>query len=471
MPNQAARETKSEKPAGPAVPESDDIVTKLPTWQKWTILFVVCWMTLPATFASSSIMTAVAEVATDFDVPTHVITTANAGVFIAMAVSALIWLPISTIIGRRPTYLLATIMLTLSSVGSVTSQSFAFFVTAWILGGATGLYFLIAGQTILADTFEPTSRGLAVGLFLGSSVAANSLAPMIGGVIVSYTTWRIIYVVQAGMAFSGLALGYLFIPNTVGCDNQQAKGRSSDNYVMGALRKFSPLDVFRLLKNPNIIMADFACGLLGFNQYALIASVRRVINPRFNLTTPLISGLFYLAPGAGFLLGSMIGGALSDRTVKVYIKKRNGLRLPQDRLNACLPAFFFLLPLGTLVFGWSLQLEVGGMALPVISSFVQGFGLMWSFSGLNTYAAEVAPEKRTAVISGKYIIQYCFGAGAVGGVVPMIDAIGVGWAFTITGVGATFGGVLVLAMIKKTLHVESQKTIDDKLENDADSCV
>ncbi|KAL3299805.1 major facilitator superfamily transporter [Colletotrichum asianum] len=454
MPNQAACQTKSEKPAGTAVPESDDTVAKLPTWQKWTILFVVCWMTLPATFASSSIMTAVAEVATDFDVPTHVITTANAGVFIAMAVSALIWLPISTIIGRRPTYLLATIMLTLSSVGSVTSQSFAFFVTAWVLGGATGFYFLIAGQTILADTFEPTSRGLAVGLFLGSSVAANSLAPMIGGVLVSYTTWRIICVIQAGMAFSGLALGYLFIPNTVGCDNQQAKGRSSDDYVMGVLRKFSPLDVFRLFKNPNIIMADFACGLLGFNQYALIASVRRVINPRFNLTTLLISGLLYLAPGAGFLLGSMIGGALSDR-----------LRLPQDRLNASLPAFFFLLPLGTLVFGWSLQLEVGGMALPVISSFVQGFGLMWSFSGLNTYAAEVVPEKRTAVISGKYIIQYCFGAVAVGGVVPMIDAIGVGWAFTITGLGAT------LAMIKKTLHVQSQKTIDDKLDDDGDSFV
>ncbi|KAH0422972.1 major facilitator superfamily transporter [Colletotrichum camelliae] len=456
MPNQAACRTTSEKPAGPALPESDDTVAKLPTWQKWTILFVVCWMTLPATFASSSIMTAVAEVATDFDVPTHVITTANAGVFIAMAVSALIWLPISSIIGRRPTYLLATIMLTLSSVSSVTSQSFAFFVTAWIFGGATGLYFLIAGQTILADTFEPTSRGLAVGLFLGSSVAANSLAPMIGGVIVSYTTWRIIYVVQAGMAFSGLMLGYLFIPNTAGVKNQEAKCGSSDNYIIGALRKFSPLDVFRLFKNPNIIMAP---------RFDVSSTHGSISQP------PFISGLFYLAPGAGFLLGSMIGGALSDRTVRQYIQKRNGLRLPQDRLNACLPAFFFLLPLGTLVFGWSLQLEVGGMVLPVISSFVQGFGLMWSFSGLNTYAAEVVPEKRTAVISGKYIIQYCFGASAVGGVVPMIDAIGVGWAFTITGLGAIFGGVLVLAMIKKTLHVQSHKTIDDKLDNDADSCV
>lgn len=42
------------------------------------------------------------------------------------------------------------------------------------------------------------------------------------------------------------------------------------------------------------------------------------------------------------------------------------------------------------------------------------------------------PERRTAVISSKYIVQYSFGAGSVGGLVPMIDAIGVGWSFTIS---------------------------------------
>lgn len=34
-------------------------------------------------------------------------------------------------------------------------------------------------------------------------------------------------------------------------------------------------------------------------------------------------------------------------------------------------------------------------------------------------------------MSGKYVIQYSFAAGSVGGVVPMIDGIGVGWAVTI----------------------------------------
>lgn len=129
------------------------------------------------------------------------------------------------------------------------------------------------------------------------------------------------------------------------------------------------------------------CGFLAFYQYALLTSVPSIINPRFHLTTPLVSGLFYLAPGAGFLFGSIVGGRLSDLTVKRYIVKRNGVRLPRDRLNNGLLTLFFVLPAATLVYGWTLQKEVGGAAVPIISAFWGGAGLMGSFNALNTYTA------------------------------------------------------------------------------------
>ncbi|KAI8287924.1 hypothetical protein K4K60_011812 [Colletotrichum sp. SAR11_57] len=410
----------------PARPTAvDDVVMEMPTWRKWVTLFVVCWMALPVTFSGSSILTATKEVAADFGVSTHTISTANAGVFIAMALSALIWLPTSNILGRRTAYLLANSLLTLCSIGSALSNNLACFTAIWVIGGTTGPFFLVAGQTILADIFEPVT-------------------PLTGGVIVAFASWRIIYGVQAGMTFIGLILAYFFVPRASELTHLKVPEKAPVHSVREVMHAFNPMGVLRAFKYPNILAANVTCGLLGFNQYGLLSSVRRVINPRFGLTSPLISGLFYLAPGAGFLLGSTLGGRLSDHTVKRYIRKRNGLRLPQDRLRASLPAIFVILPVGTLLYGWSVQKEVGGMPLPIISSFVQGLGLMWSFSGLNTYSAEALPEHRTAVISGKYIIQYSFGAGAVGGLVPMIDAIGVGWAFTITGLGALSGGVLVL---------------------------
>lgn len=129
------------------------------------------------------------------------------------------------------------------------------------------------------------------------------------------------------------------------------------------------------------------CGFLAVYHFALLTSARSIINPLFNLTTPLVSGLFYIAPGTGFLIGSILGGKLSDRTVRKYIVKRNGVRLPQDRLNSGLMSLFLVLPIAALLYGWTLQAEVGGLALPIITAFTGGMGLMGGFNGLNTYTA------------------------------------------------------------------------------------
>ncbi|KAL2689131.1 hypothetical protein Neosp_003183 [[Neocosmospora] mangrovei] len=352
----------------PPVGAIDDDVAEIPSWRKWVILFVVCWMPLPMTFWSTAIMPATPEVASDLDIGVTTINTVNAG----------------------------------------------------------------------------TVRGTAVGFFLGSCVSANTIAPLIGSIIATFTSWRVIYGVEAGMSCFGLVLTFFFIPRASEVGNPKTAEAIRPKTRGDMIRTFNPMIVFRQFKYPKVLLANIACGLLAFNQYGLLSSVRRVVNPRFNLNSPLESGLFYLAPGAGFLVGSTLGGKVSDIVVRRYIRKRNGQRLPEDRLNASLPFILFVLPLGTLLYGWSVQKRIGSMALPIVGSFIQGTGLMASFSGLNTYAAEVRPVYRTAVITGKYVVQYSFAAGSVGGVVPLINGLGVGWAFTITTFATLMSGTLVV---------------------------
>ncbi|RSL47279.1 hypothetical protein CEP53_009998 [Fusarium sp. AF-6] len=409
----------------PPVGAIDDDVAEIPSWRKWVILFVVCWMPLPMTFWSTAIMPATPEVASDLDIEVTTINTVNAGVFVAQALSGLIWLPISTIIGRRSTYLVANLVLCLCSIGCALAPNIAGFGALWIIGGTTGPFFLVAGQTILADIFEPAT-------------------PLLGSIIATFTSWRVIYGVEAGMSCFGLVLTFFFIPRASEVGNPKTAEAIRPKTRGDMIRTFNPMIVFRQFKYPKVLLANIACGLLAFNQYGLLSSVRRVVNPRFNLDSPLESGLFYLAPGAGFLVGSTLGGKVSDITVKRYIRKRNGQRLPEDRLNSSLPFVLLMLPLGTLLYGWSVQKRIGSMALPIVGSFIQGTGLMASFSGLNTYAAEVRPVYRTAVITGKYVVQYSFAAGSVGGVVPLINGLGVGWAFTITSFAAIISGTLVV---------------------------
>lgn len=169
----------------------DEQVLSVAPWRRWVILFTVSWMPLLVNFSVASILAAAPEVAADFSVPTTTISTANAGVLTAMAVSSLIWFPIESLVGRRRTYLAAACLLCLCSIGAAVVPTIASFISIWVIGGTTGVVFLVSGQTVLADIFEPVSyllpipkglfifpktvRGTAVGLFMGSHVSAQMI--------------------------------------------------------------------------------------------------------------------------------------------------------------------------------------------------------------------------------------------------------------------------------------------------------
>lgn len=202
----------------------------------------------------------------------------------------------------------------------------------------------------------------------------------------------------------------------------------------------------------NVMSQHLSCGFLSWTQYSLLAAPRHVLSTRFGLTSSLTTGLFYIAPATGFLLGTIIGGWFSDKTVQRWIAIR-GERLPQDRLNAGMFSFFAVIPFFILLQGWGLQCDecsmaVGGLALPVVTSFCTAAGLLAAFASLNTYCAgrlhsfypqwssidmtvEAIPKKRREIIAGKYMVQYTFAAISSASAVPLIEAVGSGPAGTI----------------------------------------
>ncbi|KAK0103102.1 hypothetical protein ONS96_005711 [Cadophora gregata f. sp. sojae] len=429
----------------------------LPTWRKYLVLATVSWMALVASYSTTSLLPATPEIGAEFRTTVPILNITNSGFLLCMGFSSFITGPLVEVLGRRKAYNAALAIFLGCSVGTALAPNLGVFVGMRTLSAFEGTLFMVVGQTILADIFEPTLRGRAVGCFLAATVSGPAIGPIIGGIIVTYTTWRTIYWVQVGMIAAGLIASLLFVPDIrptskhlSATDNE----KSHPSSIQDIRSLFNPLKLLQPLVYPNVLLADIACGLLSTLQYGLLSSIREIINPRFDLTTPLISGLFYIAPGAGFLLGSIIGGQFSDHTVQKYMLKRKGVRLPQDRLNSGLLAMILVVPGAALTFGWTLQKEVGGMAVPVIMSFVAGAGLMGSFNGLNTYTAEVLPYKRSEAISGKYVIQYMFGAASTASIVPLITTIGVGVAFTILACLVVMAGLIVLLIAKRGLDMQ-----------------
>jgi hypothetical protein len=214
------------------------------------------------------------------------------------------------------------------------------------------------------------------------------LGPCIAGIVVTFTSWRVILWIQVAMAGIGIVLAIFFVPAS---KTDIGVGHMNMSWKSG-LAAFNPLPVFKLMKYPNVVFTHFSCGLMSWAQYFLLAAPRQILRSQFNLMSPLTSGLFYIAPGVGFLLGTVLGGRYSDMTVRKWIIIRSGVRLPQDRLNSGMMAFFFVIPTASLAYGWGLQYIdftklPGGLAFPMVFAFFTAAGILVAFASLNTYCA------------------------------------------------------------------------------------
>jgi MFS family permease len=131
-------------------------------------------MTLAVTYSSTSLLSATEEIASEFSTTTEIINITNAGVLIAMGSSSFIWGPISEIVGRRNAYNSAIGVLLLCSIGAALARDMVTFTTMRVLGGSVGTFFMVAGQTIIADVFEPVSLFWFLCSYTNENIRANT---------------------------------------------------------------------------------------------------------------------------------------------------------------------------------------------------------------------------------------------------------------------------------------------------------
>ncbi|KAJ8117866.1 hypothetical protein OPT61_g1031 [Boeremia exigua] len=441
----------------------------IPLWRKCFVVFACSWGALAACFSSTSLLSASQEISTDLNTSSQVVTLSSAGLMLAMGMSALVWSPIASIIGRRVAYIACTIALLAFTAGAAVAPTVEVFVAMRVLSGFQGCFYHVAGQTIIAEYFPPVQRGRANGFFLAGTVAGPPLGPLVAGVMVQYTSWRNLLWLQVTMIGLSLVLAVFFVP----ASRLDKPGLALNVRGWHAVAQFNPLPTFKQMSYPNIAFTHLSCGFLSWTQYSLLAAPRHLLSTRFGLTSSLSTGLFYIAPATGFLLGTAIGGWFSDKTVRRWMAAR-GERLPQDRLNAGMFAFWAVIPFFVLLQGWGLECDdcstaVGGLALPIVTNFCAAAGLLAAFPSLNTYCAEAIPKARREIISGKYMVQYTFSAISSATAVPLIEAVGTGPAGTIGAILAVLAGLLTYTTAKQgqcmqewaeeRLHAESPKTL------------
>jgi hypothetical protein len=94
-----------------------------------------------------------------------------------------------------------------------------------------------------------------------------------------------------------------------------------------------------------------------------------------------------------------------------------------------------------LIYGWSVEKRVGGIALPVVMMFLQGVAQLFCFPSLNTYCLDVMQGRSAEVVAGNYFMRYMFAAAGSAACLPAVRKIGVGWFSTISAAFLVAGAV------------------------------
>ncbi|KAJ8291746.1 Quinidine resistance protein 3 [Rhodotorula toruloides] len=174
------------------------------------------------------------------------------------------------------------------------------------------------------------------------------------------------------------------------------------------------------------------------STYTILVPLSQTLAPRYNITNAAILGCFYLAQGVGNATASRYTGRYADWTLKRWLKRRGGVYVPEDRLYAALIGGGVILPCSVLALGWVLDKGTGKVGL--------AFACVLTPS--NTYCVDVMPLRSSEVIAVNNACRYIVAAAASAFVLPMINAIGVGWTNTFAAIVVWLGCGMVLLTIR-----------------------
>ena len=369
--------------------------------------------------------------------------------------------------GHRRMFLIGVVGFAGASLGAAIAPSFAVLAGARVVQAVSGSLVSTSSTALINAEAPPDRRGAAFGMFdLVTSVAA-AIAPLLGGVVVTLSGWRGLFLLAVPVGAAALlTIGWLTPPRTPAADRPTGPPRPLDIVGLGLLALTlialilamrGPFDggigsaaalavvplavIFVLVElrldhpavDPRLLARiPFAAALAGVFGMTVVLHGTFLVVPlmveRLQGGSPTSGGLALLGISALWALAAPIGGRASDRI---------GRRRP-----AVIGGVITAIALAVL---WQIAPSSSTLVLAGVLAVV-GLGMGLSGSPRQTAALESVPPERVGMAAGTYYTGRYLG-GVVGASVA--GAI-LGTAVTGEGVMSVFA-VLAVAAVGVTI--------------------
>jgi EmrB/QacA subfamily drug resistance transporter len=133
------------------------------------------------------------------------------GYALAFAALMLIGGKLADAYGRRLIFVIGIVVFTGASLWCGLADSGNMLIAARVVQGAGAALMNPATLSIIAATFPPRERGMAIGIWAGVSALALAIGPLVGGLLTEHLSWHWIFFVNVPVGLIAIAASFLLI--------------------------------------------------------------------------------------------------------------------------------------------------------------------------------------------------------------------------------------------------------------------
>ncbi|HCZ4126535.1 TPA: multidrug effflux MFS transporter [Staphylococcus aureus] len=209
--------------------------------------------------------------------------------------------PISDSTGRRKPLIIAMIIFTLASLGIVFVHNIWLMVALRFLQGVTGGAAAVISRAIASDMYSGNELIKFMALLMLVNGIAPVVAPTIGGIILNYSVWRMVFVILTIFGFVMVIGSLLKVPESLTVTNRESSS--------GLKTMFKNFKI--LLKTPRFVLPMLIQGMTFVILFTYISASPFIIQKIYGMTAIQFSWMF-AGIGITLIISSQLTGYLVD---------------------------------------------------------------------------------------------------------------------------------------------------------------
>ncbi|KAG2146237.1 vacuolar DHA amino acid exporter [Suillus clintonianus] len=406
----------------------------------------------------------------------------------------LLWSAVSEIKGRKPVYLVASVIFVIGNAALALSKTIEVMIGMRALQAAGSCAVMAISAATLADIYEPRERGTMMGIFYAAPLLGPALGPILGGSLSQAFSWRASFyflLICGGVVFLSFlilfkdtyrrerSLSYrsalqrsltsrepvrsssesTIAGNEPSKDQTLVKDTEKQLYssavastpgldnVRLSIRDINPFPpYFRILSRKNNVLILIANGLVFGFSYCLSYTCARTLANVYDYNAFSV-GLVLLCLGLGSIAGSVIGGRWSDRVLAKMMEANGGKWYAEMRLESSTLAMLWLPP-SVIGYAWVCEKQVNVAVICIMLALI-GFTSIWMYTGTLAYLVDANPGRSCTAVATNSSFRGSLAFASVMIAIPLQNALGDGGLYTVWAGILVVTELLVILVLRK----------------------